>query len=96
MPTKETGLGVEYDYNDADGDSEQGTTIRWFRDGLQIAQINDMKSVPDVWISKGQEWRVEVTPSDYEDCGKNSFSKSNYYSKHCAYRSKSRDFSRVS
>ena len=68
-PTKETGLGVEYDYNDADGDSEQGTTIRWFRDGLQIAQINDMKSVPDIWISKGQEWRVEVTPSDNEDQG---------------------------
>jgi len=68
-PTKATGLGVEYDYNDADGDSEQGTTIRWFRDGLQIAQINDMKSVPDVWISKGQEWRVEVTPSDNEDQG---------------------------
>ena len=40
-PTKETGLGVEYDYNDDDGDSEQGTTIRWFRDGLQIAQIDD-------------------------------------------------------
>ena len=69
MPTKETGIGVEYDYNDADGDSEQGTTIRWFRDGLQIAQINDMKSVPDIWISKGQEWRVEVTPSDNEDQG---------------------------
>ena len=68
-PTKETGLGVEYDYNDTDGDSEQGTTIRWFRDGLQIAQINDMKSVPDIWISKGQEWRVEVTPSDNEDQG---------------------------
>lgn len=68
-PTKATGLGVEYDYNDTDGDSEQGTTIRWFRDGLQIAQINDMKSVPDVWISKGQEWRVEVTPSDNEDQG---------------------------
>ena len=42
-PTKETGLGVEYDFNDEDGNSEQGTTIRWFRDGLQIAQINDMK-----------------------------------------------------
>ena len=69
IPTKETGLGVEYDYNDTDGDSEQGTTIRWFRNGLQIAQINDMKSVPDVWISKGQEWRVEVTPSDNEDQG---------------------------
>ena len=69
VPTKETGLGVEYDYNDEDGDSEQGTTIRWFRDGLQIAQINDMKSVPDIWISKGQEWRVEVTPSDSEDQG---------------------------
>ena len=69
IPTKETGLGVEYDYNDDDGDSEQGTTIRWFRDGLQIAQIDDMKTVPDIWISKGQEWRVEVTPSDNEDQG---------------------------
>ena len=69
VPTKETGLGVEYDYNDEDGDSEQGTTIRWFRDGLQIAQINDMKSVPDIWISKGQEWRVEVTPSDSDGQG---------------------------
>ena len=68
-PTKETGLGVEYDYNDDDGDSEQGTTIRWFRDGLQIAQIDDMKTVPDIWISKSQEWRVEVTPSDNEDQG---------------------------
>ena len=68
-PTKETGLGVEYDYNDDDGDSEQGTTIRWFRDGLQIAQIDDMKTVPDIWISKGQEWRVEVTPSDNEGQG---------------------------
>ena len=68
-PTKETGLGVEYDFNDEDGNSEQGTTIRWFRDGLQIAQINDMKNVPDVWISKNQQWRVEVTPSDGEDDG---------------------------
>ena len=68
-PTKETGLGVEYDYVDQDGDSEQGTTIRWFRDGLQISQINDMNDVPDVWISKNQQWRVEVTPSDGEDEG---------------------------
>ena len=68
-PTKETGLAVEYDFNDEDGNSEQGTTIRWFRDNLQIAQINDMKSVPDIWISKNQQWRVEVTPSDAEDQG---------------------------
>ena len=68
-PTKETGLAVEYTFNDADGNSEQGTTIRWFRDGLQIAQINDMEAVPNVWIAKNQQWRVEVTPSDGEDDG---------------------------
>ena len=68
-PTKETGLAVEYDFNDADGNSEQGTTIRWYRDGLQIAQINDMQTVPSVWISKNQQWRVEVTPSDGNDEG---------------------------
>ena len=68
-PTKATGLGVSYTYDDADGDSEQGTTIRWYRDGLRVSQIDDQTDVPNSWIARGQSWRVEVTPSDGDDQG---------------------------
>ena len=47
-PTKATGLGVSYDYSDADGDSEQGTQIRWWRDGLRISAIDDLTNVPTI------------------------------------------------
>ena len=68
-PTKATGLGVSYTYDDADGDSEQGTTIRWYRDGLRVSQIDDQTDVPNTWIARGQSWRVEVTPSDGNEDG---------------------------
>ena len=68
-PTKATGLGVSYDYSDADGDSEQGTQIKWWRDGLRISAIDDLTNVPNNWISRGQEWQVEVTPSDVNEDG---------------------------
>ncbi len=68
-PTKSTGLGVSYDYSDSDGDSEQGTQIKWWRDGLRISAIDDMTNVPNSWIARGQEWQVEVTPSDVNEDG---------------------------
>ncbi len=68
-PTKATGLGVSYDYHDDDGDSEQGTQIKWWRDGLRISAIDDMTNVPNNWISRGQQWQVEVTPSDVNEDG---------------------------
>jgi len=68
-PTKGTGLGVSYDYHDADGDSEQGTQIKWWRDGLRVSQIDDLTDVPNSWISRGQQWQVEVTPSDVNEDG---------------------------
>jgi len=68
-PTKGTGLGVSYDYHDADGDSEQGTQIKWWRDGLRITSIDDQTDVPNSWIGRGQQWQVEVTPSDVNEDG---------------------------
>ena len=68
-PTKGTGLGVSYDYHDADGDSEQGTQIKWWRDGLRITSIDDLSDVPNSWIGRGQQWQVEVTPSDVNEDG---------------------------
>ena len=68
-PTKGTGLGVSYDYHDADGDSEQGTLIKWWRDGLRVSSIDDLTDVPNSWIARGQQWQVEVTPSDVNQDG---------------------------
>ena len=68
-PTKGTGLGVSYDYHDADGDSEQGTLIKWWRDGLRVTSIDDLTDVPNSWIARGQQWQVEVTPSDVNQDG---------------------------
>jgi len=68
-PTKATGLAVAYDFHDADGDSEQGTQIKWWRDGLQVASINDLHDVPNSWLGRGQQWQVEVTPSDGTEDG---------------------------
>ena len=68
-PTKGTGLGVSYDYHDADGDSEQGTQIKWWRDGLRFTLLDDQTDVPNTWIARGQQWQVEVTPSDVNQDG---------------------------
>ena len=68
-PTKETGLSISYNYYDADGDFEQGTSIHWFRDGLRVTQIDDLTDVPTSLISKGQSWRVELTPNDGNEFG---------------------------
>ena len=68
-PTKGTGLGVSYDYHDADGDSEQGTQIKWWRDGLRFTLLDDQTNVPNTWIARGQQWQVEVTPSDVNQDG---------------------------
>ena len=68
-PTKETGLSISYNYYDEDGDFEQGTSIHWFRDGLRVTQIDDLTDVPNSFISKGQSWRVELTPNDGNEFG---------------------------
>jgi hypothetical protein len=68
-PSKATGLSVSYTYADSDGDLESGTEIRWTRDGNLIASLNDMTSVGGGFVTRGQDWSVEVAPSDGVDLG---------------------------
>ena len=63
-PTRATGLAVDYDYYDADGNSEQGTQIRWTVDGLNVGSLDDQTSVPISWLTKGQVWTCTVTVKD--------------------------------
>ena len=68
-PTKATGLAMDYTYYDADGDSEQGTQIRWKLDGNNVGAFDDQKSVSQSWLSKGQQWTCTVTVKDGTDQG---------------------------
>lgn len=68
-PTRATGLAVDYDYYDEDGDSEQGTQIRWTLDGLNVGSLNDQTSVSTNWLSKGQVWTCTVTVKDGTEQG---------------------------
>ena len=60
-------LALSYTYNDAENDPESGTTIDWFRDGVQI--VNSGTTASASLTAKHQEWYAVVTPSDGSDAG---------------------------
>ena len=68
-PTRGTGLAVDYTYYDADGDSEQGTQIRWKLNGNNVGDLDDQTSVSQTWLAKGQQWTCTVTVKDGIDQG---------------------------
>ena len=65
--TTNSQLTLSYTYNDAENDPESGTTIDWFRDGVQIANSGTTASAS--LTAKHQEWYAVVTPSDGSDAG---------------------------
>jgi hypothetical protein len=68
-PQATADLVGSYDYNDADGDSESGSEIRWYKDGLLQAAYNDTLNVPSSATSLDEEWYFTVKPSDGKDFG---------------------------
>jgi hypothetical protein len=65
-PTVLTGLTLTYTFSDADGDQESGTEIRWYNQGTLYSPVNDQMSIS---VAKGEQWSVEVSPSDGTDFG---------------------------
>lgn len=65
--TTNSQLTLSYTYSDAENDPESGTTIDWFRDGVQIT--NSGTAVSASLTAKHQEWYAVVTPSDGSDAG---------------------------
>ncbi len=57
-------LVAHYNYEDADGDPEVGTTIQWYRDGLHRVEFSGLAVIPSAFTLSGDEWYFTVMPGD--------------------------------
>ncbi|MHA2156422.1 MAG: DUF2341 domain-containing protein [Candidatus Hodarchaeales archaeon] len=62
-------LYLDYDYSDPENDSESGTEIRWYRNGIYQATYDDQDWIPSSALVKGDNWNVTIKPSDGEEFG---------------------------
>lgn len=57
-------LEASYTYNDADGDLESGTRIRWYKNGQEQVEYEDEVLVLRESTTKGEEWYFTVQVHD--------------------------------
>jgi len=69
VPSDNTDLSLSYDYLDEDGDSELGTIIHWFKDGVEQEVFADFLTIPSSATACAEEWYAEVIPYDGEVYG---------------------------
>ena len=62
-------LLADYSYDDADGDPESGSTIRWHKNDVLQSAYNDSTAVPSSATWKDQQWYFTVRPKDGTDPG---------------------------
>lgn len=68
-PRTDDPLAVSYAYADADGDTESGSEIRWFRDGVEQAGLRDRRTVPAADTARGESWYFTLVPRDGSSFG---------------------------
>jgi hypothetical protein len=69
-PKTSDDLVASYTYYDADGDPENGTEIRWYKNGELQVGLNDKMLVPSTLTVKGELWYFTVRPSDGKGFGR--------------------------
>ncbi len=57
-------LGANFVFIDGDGDANAGTRIQWFKDDVEQTSLENITTVGSGNTSKGQEWKITVTPFD--------------------------------
>ncbi|MHA1954078.1 MAG: hypothetical protein ACW96U_09070, partial [Candidatus Heimdallarchaeaceae archaeon] len=62
-------LNANYNYTDIDGDSQSGSQIVWYKDGILQGALNDSDQVASTYTSKGDVWHFKVQPKDGTDYG---------------------------
>ena len=73
-PVTSDNLIGSYFFNDADGDLESVTEIRWYRDGIHQLPYNDVLTIPSTATAKGEQWYFTVKPHDGVYFGEPAFS----------------------
>jgi predicted glutamine amidotransferase len=63
-PTTTDDLVANYTYYDAEGDPEDGTEIRWYKNGALQVDLNGTLTVPSYLTQKGDIWYFTVRPKD--------------------------------
>jgi len=69
FPKIEQPLIANYKYRDTDGDSEQGTKIEWYKNGVYQNAFDNFTTIPGLVHLKGEEWYFTVRPKDGYDFG---------------------------
>ncbi len=67
-PISGNDLSINYEYNDIDGDSENGSEIIWYLNGT-LQDLNDSFIIQSGNTSKGDEWHYKLRPRDGTDFG---------------------------
>jgi parallel beta-helix repeat protein len=68
-PAAASTLVATYDFSDPDSDTESGSTISWYRDGVLQPTLNGSFSVDFSLTNGNDQWYYVITPSDGEDIG---------------------------
>ncbi len=70
-PNSLDNLSAKYDYYDENGDLENGTTFRWFKNEGYGFNLTDLttKTIGFENTTKDEIWKCEVTPKDGEEFG---------------------------
>ncbi len=61
-PCTNDSLVLSYDYSDVSGETELGTEVRWYRNGILFPACNDQLVVPSEYTNKSEWWHATVRP----------------------------------
>ncbi|MHA2377554.1 MAG: hypothetical protein ACXAB9_15480, partial [Candidatus Thorarchaeota archaeon] len=64
-------LTASYTWTDPDNatDSESGSLIIWYKDGVLQGALNNSLTVGSSYVAKGEEWHFKVQPKDGSEFG---------------------------
>lgn len=69
VPTINDNLQLSYSYYDEDEDKESGTIIRWFINGIQQRQFDNLLLIKSEFLQINDVWIADILPSDGYEYG---------------------------